>query len=421
MIAPASSTPPVTKARALAVLALVAAALALAGWPITGAFAQSRLYEGTHEGADFLIGMPDKWNGGLVMFAHGYEGEGDGRGSVRGSPLSVHLAAAGYAWAASGYRSKGYRPDWFLADTLALRTRVITQFGSPRWTILHGQSLGGHVTIASLELHPQVYQGALIECGIVDGVGLVDWLYAYTAAAAYFSGVRLLDAPDRQAFSALVNGPWLDAMGTPGNYTERGRRFDSVVKHLMGGDLPLRLEGMQQRYIMNLNSRDPGADRARELARHASTVHIRYGIDPGLGVTEDEINRAIRRVTPAPGARSREGNPVFAELTGQIRVPLMTIHETGDFRVPFRLQQDYRRRALAAGTSQLLVQRAVRWPGHCSFDGTVREQAFDDLVGWIERGVVPPGDDVLAPDVSKLGLRWTPARHPADPLAPHAR
>ena len=30
------------------------------------------LCQGTHEGADFLIGMLATWNGGLVMFAHGY-------------------------------------------------------------------------------------------------------------------------------------------------------------------------------------------------------------------------------------------------------------------------------------------------------------------------------------------------------------
>lgn len=84
--------------------------------------------------------------------------------------------------------------------------------------MLHGQSIGGHVAIGSLELHPDVFQGGSIECGIIDGVGLIDWLYAYTAAAEYLSGVRILDAPDRPAFSALVNGPWLDAMGMPGNY-----------------------------------------------------------------------------------------------------------------------------------------------------------------------------------------------------------
>jgi hypothetical protein len=92
----------------------------------------------------------------------------------------------------------------------------------------------------------------------------------------------------------------------------------------------------------------------------------------------------------------------------------MSLHETADFRVPFRLEQDYRRRVENAGNSHLLVQRAVRWPAHCGIENGVREVAFDDLVAWIENGVKPAGDDVLG-DVSRLGLRWTPRRHPKDP------
>jgi hypothetical protein len=398
----------------IGVVVVVTLACILAGaLPTPRAADAPTLREGVHEGADYLIGLPAQWNGGLVMFAHGYEGESPGRGSVRGEPSGNYLTARGYAWAASGYRSMGYRPDWFMADTLALRERFIKEVGRPRWTIIHGLSMGGHVAIASLEQQPDVYQGALIECGVIDGIGLVDWLYAYTAAADYLSGLPLLATP-RPDFDALVNGTWLGLMGVPGGYTERGRRFDSVVKHLAGGDLPLRLEGLKARYILNLNSRDPGPLRAREFARHADTRHVRYGIDPGLGLDEATLNREIRRVTPAPGARSREANAVFAEPTGKIRVPVLAIHETADFRAPFRLQQDYRRRTLAAGTAHLLVQRAVRWAGHCSFDGTVRERALDDLIAWIERGTVPAGDDVLG-DVGQLGLRWTPALHPDDP------
>jgi hypothetical protein len=62
------------------------------------------------------------------------------------------------------------------------------------------------------------------------------------------------------------------------------------------------------------------------------------------------------------------------------------------------------------------VQRAVRWPGHCAFDGEVREQAFEDLVRWMEGGTRPDGDDVLAADLSRIGLRWTPLRHAEDPV-----
>ena len=275
-----------------------------------------------------------------------------------------------------------------------------------------GNRWAGMLLISSLELHPDVYQGGFIECGVIDGVGLVDWLYAYSAAAEYFSGLPLLDTP-RPEFEELANARFVAVMGTPGSYTERGKLFDNVVKHLAGGDLPLRLEGMRQRYVQNLNPRDPGPSRAQEFARHSDTQRVRYEIDPEYGVDASELNRAVRRIAPALGARSRETNPVFAEFTGNIRVPLMTIHETADFRVPFRLEQDYRRRTQSAGTAHLLVQRAVRQAAHCGFESAVRERAFEDLVAWIERGVAPEGDDVLG-DATKLGLRWTPTLHASD-------
>ena len=273
-----------------------------------GAADPRAMREGTHEGAEFTISIPSSWNGGLVMYAHGYEGEGPGLGGVRASPLDFHLTEGGYAWAASGYRSKGYRPDWFLADMQALRARFIKEFGQPRWTIIHGQSMGGHVAVASLELHPEIYQGALVECGVVDGVGLMDWLYAYTAAAEYFSATPLLDTP-RPDFDALATVAWPKLMGTPGDYTERGRHFDSVIKHLSGGDVPLRLEGMKQRYFLNLNPRQQSARGAQEFARHADTRHVRYDIDPGHGLDAAELNRDIRRVTACLGRTVTRGEP----------------------------------------------------------------------------------------------------------------
>jgi hypothetical protein len=110
-------------------------------------------------------------------------------------------------------------------------------------------------------------------------------------------------------------------------------------------------------------------------------------------------------------------NPVYAERTGRLTVPLVTLHETGDAWVPLSLEQSYRRRTIAAGTDHLLVQRVMRAGSHCGFDGEMREQAFDDLVAWIERGVRPQGEDVLATDLSRIGLKWTPILHPEDPLA----
>jgi pimeloyl-ACP methyl ester carboxylesterase len=354
-----------------------------------------------------MIDVPAGWNGGLVLYAHGF-------GGTLASPLSSHLRDGGYALAASSYRTEGYRVDLFVDDMRALLDLFIREVGRPRWAVIHGQSMGGHVAIASLELHPGLYQGALIECGVIDGIGLADVYWAARAAAEYLGGVNLFEAPDQETIIRRVNRQWLPRMGAPPAYTARGRRFASVLKYLMGGDLPLRVQGLQPYYFRYVA---PGADPdTQELRRAASTLHVRYRIDPGLGVAEDELNAKVRRFTPREGARSRSANPAFAELTGRITVPVLAIHTTGDGVVPWSLQQAYRRRTVAAGTAHLLVQRAVRWPVHCGFDGEMREQAFDDLVAWIEQGTKPDGDDVLAADVSLLGLRWTPIRHPEDPL-----
>src|SRR5439155_8951932 len=100
--------------------------------------------------------------------------------------------------------------------------------------------MGGHVVTASLEMYPDVYQAGLAECGLVDGIWESDYLSAYTAAAEYVSGVRFFDAPDRQAFGGLIP-EWLKIMGKPGEYTARGKQFDSLAAYLTGVNLPFRI------------------------------------------------------------------------------------------------------------------------------------------------------------------------------------
>jgi len=64
-------------------------------------------YQGVLDGAEYVIVDPPKWNGGLLMFAHGYQAEGPGGGLAFPEPLDHYLTNHGYAWASSGCRSKG--------------------------------------------------------------------------------------------------------------------------------------------------------------------------------------------------------------------------------------------------------------------------------------------------------------------------
>ena len=377
--------------------------------------------QGELGGAAYLMAAPENWRGGLVVFAHGIQ-RGPGRGDVTWPPIGSHITAAGHAWISSGYRAREYQPHLFIEDLLALRELFLKEVGQPRWSIIYGQSMGGHIAVASLELHAGVYQGGLTECGLVDGIGIADYLTAYTAAAELISGVQLFDLPDRDAYNRTL-GELVRVLGTPGSYTARGQQFDSVVKYLMGGDqagndLPLRIDGLSRRYLLNIVYRPRNLDtESNPGLRAASNTHVKYRIDPGLGLNEDEINARVRRLQPYKDSRSASTNPVYAERTGRLTVPLLTLHETGDAWVPLSLEQSYRRRTIAAKTDHLLVQRVYRAGSHCGVDGNVRRQAFDDLVAWIERGVRPKGEDVLAPDLSRIGLEWTPALMLADPLA----
>jgi hypothetical protein len=108
----------------------------------------------------------------------------------------------------------------------------------------------------------------------------------------------------------VLNERVVPALGMPGSYTARGRQFDSVVKYLMGADqagndLPMRLRG---RYLLIYRGRDLENEPNPGL-RAASTTHIRYRIDPGLGLGEDELNARLRRTHRMDGRAIAEREP----------------------------------------------------------------------------------------------------------------
>src|SRR5262245_16732375 len=209
-------------------------------------------------GAPYEMAAPENWHGGLVVFAHGIQ-RGAGPGDMRRPPIASHILAEGHAWAASGYRAREYQPHLFIEDLIALRQQFVREIGPPRWTIIYGLSMGGHITVASLELHPGLYQGGLTECGLVDGISIADYLMAYTAAADMISAVPLLDVRRRDTCHRAVEGV-VRCRGRAGWDTARGRQVDRVVKYVVEGDpaehaLPLRLEGVAPRCLGNLMCR----------------------------------------------------------------------------------------------------------------------------------------------------------------------
>ncbi|WP_236718218.1 S9 family peptidase [Actinoplanes sp. TFC3] len=127
----------------------------------------SRVRTGIRDGAAYRMEIPAKWNGELVVWAHGYRGTGT-TVLVSNPPLREHLLARGFAWAASSYRTNGYDVRQGVRDShslIALFSQVTGR--RARDTYLTGESMGGHITAVAIEVYPRTFAGAMPTCGVL--------------------------------------------------------------------------------------------------------------------------------------------------------------------------------------------------------------------------------------------------------------
>jgi pimeloyl-ACP methyl ester carboxylesterase len=366
----------------------------------------ARTIVGTYDGGAYEIEVPDAWNGDVVYFAHGFRGGGTDL-TVSQPPIREQLIDQGYAWAASSYSANGYAPGVGAADTYALRDVFTQKVGAPKHSYLYGQSMGGNVATVSLERYPTAYDGALAECGALSGQGIVDYFLSWGALAGYFSGTEIAGVTtDAGSLGQTLRNKVGPVLGSPNNLTDKGKAFASAIEQMTGGPRPFFKEGFGANYILNFlilvqAVAAPGA--ANAVAQNAGT---QYAVAPAFGIDNDVLNRAVERVQANPLYQDQSKYPEFGAPTGKIQRPMLTLHGTGDLFVPISMEQIYRRAVDAAGAGDLLVQRAIRRPGHCTFTNEERVSAFDDLVAWVTQGKKPAGED-LSGDLSGAGKTFT--------------
>jgi pimeloyl-ACP methyl ester carboxylesterase len=384
------------------------------GDPKFDALAGAKAFFGSYDGGLYKIEIPDKWNGELALYAHGFVSNAGAQGSalrVGNSPIREHLIQEGYAWAASSYRCNGYVPGQGLLDTMAL-TELVTRFNggrAPQRVYLTGTSMGGHVTLLGMHEFPTAFAGGLAMCPA--GPELFDFFAATAGAAEVITGVQA-KLETLQADVAKMN----EMLGKPGAYTDKGRQLASVEIQISGGPRPFAMEGLASggRFAGNIN---PAAlaGSTTPSNRAVMTTHITYGVDERLGLTADALNKAARRKALDPEVRNPMGP--YDELVpfdGRLERPTLTMHGTGDLFVPIFLEQSLKRAVAAAGKDTLLAQRIYRIAGHCGFSQPEMIKAFDDLIAWVHKGTRPAGDEVNG-DLSNAGLTFTDPLRPNDP------
>ncbi|GAA2215341.1 alpha/beta hydrolase [Nonomuraea monospora] len=354
----------------------------------------SRVVQGVHEHAAFDLEVPPRWNGELVMWAHGYRG--DTTVLTVDPPsygLRQRLLEQGYAWAASSYYANGYDVRAGVLSTRDLVTRFAQEVARPRRTFLAGVSMGGHVTVRSIEQFPGVYDAALPMCGVLGDHELFDFFLDFQLVAQDLADVPAYPIPADYATSVvpkIKERLGLNGGGEPAN--ELGRQFRDIVVDLSGGERPGGAAAFAywQDFLFGLAGPDGGGTLAQEPGRVATNRDTVY-----RPVTPVNVNASVQRVEPAdPVARRTARLTEVPAVSGRIDVPVLSLHDLGDAFVPFSMEQYYRADVARHGRSGLLVQRAIRAVGHCEFSDAEAGAAWDDLVRWERTGRRPQGDDV---------------------------
>jgi hypothetical protein len=384
------------------------------GDPAFEALAGAKASFGKYEGGLYRVEIPDNWNGELVLYAHGFVSNAGANGSmlrVGNDPIREHLIANGFAWAASSYRCNGYVPGQGLVDTMAL-TDIFTKANggrAPQRTYLTGTSMGGHVTLFGMQEFPTTFAGGLAMCPA--GSELFDYFAAVSAAAEVITGIQFSRESLQQDAARMG-----EMLGKPPDYTDKGRALASVEIELSGGPRPFAMEGLTSRFLANASTSHTALVGIESPGNKALTnTHVKYSIEPGLGVTAAELNARVRRKAADPQVRNPNGPyEEVVPFDGKIERPLMTMHGTGDLFVPVLIEQGLKKAVASAGNDKLLVQRLYRIGGHCQFSQPEMIRAFDDLVKWVRQGTRPEGDEVLG-DLADAGRKFTEPLRPGDP------
>ncbi len=72
--------------------------------------------------------------------------------------------------------------------------------------------------------------------------------------------------------------------------------------------------------------------------------------------------------------------------------------------VPISHEDEFRRQVEDAGNEVLLVQRAIRAPGHyTNLSDQEQNGTLGNLFEWVERGVKPKGEDLSLPLAEEVG------------------
>jgi pimeloyl-ACP methyl ester carboxylesterase len=342
----------------------------------------------------YLIVMPAKWSGVLVVHAHG--------GPTLGAPSSKRndediarwaiTVSEGHAWAGSVFRQGGFAVTTAAEDTERVRRIFVDHVAKPRVTLLHGQSWGGMVAARTAELFPKSWDGILLTSAVVSGPSTYDFRIDLRSVYQYLCNNH--PRPSEVSYPLPIGLP----LDHPMTQAELTKRMDDC-----------------------LGTAKPAAQRTPEQAQKLKTLatviripessvagHINYAtftfrdITTKNGGVSPFGNEGVRYVGSADDAALNAGVPRFkadpaavarfaadTDHKGRFAVPVLTAHGIGDSTVFVEGSDTLRQRMVVAGNGARLVQTYVDSREHSYWGDAMYPPLFEALLNWVEKGQKP--------------------------------
>lgn len=360
--------------------------------------ADTTCYSGQQDsGAHYWIAVPDDWDGALVVHAHGGPdlGDADPERSKEDLDRWSVMVSEGYAWVGSSYRRGGYGAQMAAADTEQARRLFVDAFGEPDTTLLHGQSWGGDVAAKSVELYGRKsYDGALLTNGVLGG-GTRGYDYRLDLRVVYQHYCGNHPRPSEPQYEL-----W---RGLPADSTMTSADLRTRAQECTGYQSPPeeRTAEQQENFENILNvTRIPEDTFLSHLNFATFTfrdiVHERLGDrNPftNVGVRyrgsddDQELNRGVLRYHA--DKRARRNLSFDSDLTGNVKIPVLTLHAIDDPTAFVEHESAYRASVTRAGNGRRLVQSFTRESEHSALSDSGYATAIDALQAWVSEGRRP--------------------------------
>jgi hypothetical protein len=373
--------------------------------PAVGPWA--RIVEGeTGPGALYALYVPRAWNGDAVYYAHGFrdaESPVDLRDQDQLSVVRDALGAQGYAVAYSSFSENGFAVKDGAQRTHQLRGRLAAELPTkPARSFLAGHSLDAGIALSLAERYRTQYDGALLVCGMVGG-SLVQTQYLGHVRALFdffYPGAlpgNVLGVPPGttvtlpQVVAAVQTNPLgLFAIAStaqaPLPYVPAGLvtnpqsvAFQTLVGSLFGA-LSFHARGINN--ILELTHGHSPFDNGAPYTLGAPVVPAAV-VQPAIAAA----NAGVARYAFDPAAQNYLEQHFTP--TGDLRVPVLTLHNTWDPGVPAFHEDSLFAAVQRAGAGDFLVQRRVPSFGHCNIPAALVVQSFAELASWAETGAKP--------------------------------